>query len=101
MKCKCEECGGTGEIICPACDGTGNFEEGIETAYIDKSLWNHKELEELQQDARRVTEQARRLSELVPHRAHTYEAQKKAMLRTINLQADAEAKRENPEKKQS
>ncbi len=30
MKCNCEECGGTGMIECPDCNGAGVFSGSIE-----------------------------------------------------------------------
>jgi ABC-type Zn uptake system ZnuABC Zn-binding protein ZnuA len=87
MKTNCDCCNGSGTVVCPECDGLGNYEEGIEDIMLDKKDPNYNELLELQLDARRVIAQAKILIEQKPSRKESYEAQLDATLKELNDQA--------------
>jgi hypothetical protein len=93
MKCSCDYCGGTGRVSCYECGGQGEWEGGIETIKLDRCDKHFEELSELQRDARRVNDQAKRLKELRPHRAQSYDEQLEATLVIINHQADELSKK--------
>lgn len=93
MKCNCEECGGTGTIECPECNGVGEWEGNIETIKLEKTMHNYAELKALKQDANRCKRQAERLTEMNPDRKDSYAAQLKGCLFVINGQAEKAAKR--------
>ena len=93
MKCKCKECLGSGAVECPECDGSGELDGGIETAKVEKWMNGYEDLLDLQSDARRVINQAKRLTELKPHHREVYAQQLQSVLLVINRQAEEVAKR--------
>lgn len=96
MKCYCGNCHGSGEVVCPECDGEGTYEGDIQDVKLERSMENYDDLIEFQKDANRVIKQARRLSEMKPERAESYAAQLRATLFVINAQADRVAKENSP-----
>jgi hypothetical protein len=93
MKCRCERCSGSGEITCTECDGSGEVEGGgIEKITLRPEMTGYKELVALQADAARVRSEAKRLTELCPDRAGSYQAQLAGTLEAINRQAEKAAK---------
>lgn len=95
MKCNCEECRGSGTVVCPECDGTGGAEESIESVKLSHTMPNYGELLELQKDAQRCIAQANRLCDINPSRRETYIEQLGGCLKTINAQADKVAKKKS------
>lgn len=93
MRCDCKECGGTGEVTCPECNGHGHVDGAIEDIRLERNLESYDELLELQKDAKRVIRQADVLKKLRPRHAASYEAQLDATLEVINAQARAVAER--------
>lgn len=93
MKCYCDECGGTGQINCPECEGQGEQEGDIADIKLERNMKHYDDLIECQKDARRVIKQAERLTQINPNRMKSYEAQLSATLFIINAEADKISKR--------
>ena len=92
MRCDCEECGGTGEVPCGGCDGTGRVNRGILGIDI-KAIWRLSEAQTdellaLQEDGLRCQDQAIRLKQLNPKAAASYDRQLTETLETIDRQAN-------------
>lgn len=88
MKCTCEECNGSGRVVCLECDGTGMANVDLRVWKIPETQKHYSELVELQRDAQRVTGQAVRLRALRPNRSGSYTEQEIATLAAIQKQAD-------------
>jgi hypothetical protein len=88
MKCECDECRGTGQIDCPDCDGEGYFEFSITESPPAKGCPNYDQLVECYLDAVRARAAARRLSELKPEHAKSYQRQLKETLEKIEAEAE-------------
>jgi len=92
LQISCPECGGSGSRPCENCDGQGRIPlTAISTGEAPPTEGGRRalaELRELQHDERRLTDQARRLSALRPHRRAAYEAQLAACLREVQKQAE-------------
>lgn len=88
MKCMCSECGGTGHVACPECDGQGAVTTDLRVYKIPEGSPHYDELRALQQDAQRCTSQAVRLRKLRPERSGSYTEQELATLAAIHKQAD-------------
>lgn len=92
MNCQCDECGGTGR--CQECNGSGEVYTSILCATkIPTNHPHYDELVALQNDARRVEEQAGELCRLNPSRAESYRAQCFAVRAELNKQAEKLDKR--------
>lgn len=87
--CECPECKGEGHIPCPECDGDGHYAyANLADAVIPKGIPHEDELHRLRDDARRVNDQAKRLTALIPAAAASYEAQRKATIFAIESEAE-------------
>lgn len=88
MKCHCNECNGSGQVVCEECEGTGLAEMPLSRARIAKDAPNREELLALQEDYKRCEAQAMELQRLNPARAKSYELQLSAAVKEIESQAN-------------
>lgn len=87
--CDCPECNGTGHVPCPECEGDGHYAYvNLADAVIPKGIKHEDELRRLVQDARRVNNQAKRLTALIPAAAASYERQRTATIFVIESEAE-------------
>ena len=88
MKCTCKRCDGTGQTVCPDCNGQGEEIISIEQLDIHPNMEHRAEFEELKKDAARVRRQCAELQLLNPARMQSYNDQMIGALNSINAQAD-------------
>ena len=75
MKCECEECGGTGKIICHDCAGSGECETTVEDLSLSPKHELFDQIEALKNDLERVNRDCQRLVGLKPVHRDSYESQ--------------------------
>jgi hypothetical protein len=87
MKCYCETCKGSGQVMCDDCAGSGTEEKSIGFVTLEKNHINYAELKALQEDDLRARIACRELILLKPERTASYLKQLDSTLAEINRQA--------------
>ena len=88
MKLTCNECGGSGRVECPCCNGEGQRNRRIDLITIPKDDPCYDELIELQKDANRVIAQCKELKVMNPQFALKYDEQMNDVLNDLDKQAE-------------
>lgn len=95
MRCKCQNCNGTGRVTCDECDGEGFESTSIQYRNIPRLAdryceFNQGELDalrELQQDAKLASVAASRLAEMRPKLMSRYKEQLADTLHILDQKA--------------